>query len=200
MAWPLAKSSLAKGNFNPLERKEIKMFALIIPLSGIPGVPTHPIAPGGQPPGIWGGAPPYVDIGGPGQQPGISHPIAPGGQPPYPSQGPGFPTHPIAPGGQPPGYWGGVAPPYPSHPIAPGGQPPWASQGPGFPTQPIVLPPIQPGGPPVTIWPGPGAPSHPIAVPPPPEGTKPPPPEGGWGYSPEYGWGYFPAGGKPQPG
>jgi hypothetical protein len=27
-----------------------------------PGFPTHPIAPGGQPPGIWGGAPPYVDI------------------------------------------------------------------------------------------------------------------------------------------
>jgi hypothetical protein len=58
-----------------------------------PGHPAHPIAPGGPPPGYWGGiAPPY-------------------------------PSHPIAPGGPPPGYWGGVAPPLPTHPIAPGGRP-----------------------------------------------------------------------------
>jgi hypothetical protein len=46
-----------------------------------PGVPSHPIVL--PPPGIWGGAPPYPDIGGPGDQPGI-----------WPS--PGVPTHPIA--------------------------------------------------------------------------------------------------------
>jgi len=41
------------------------------------GHPSHPIAPGGSPPGYWGGvAPPY-------------------------------PTHPISPGGKPPGIWGG---------------------------------------------------------------------------------------------
>jgi len=97
-----------------------------------PGAPTHPIAPGGpplgiwggpfDPPRVWGGAPPYVDIGFPGQQPGI-----------WPSPGPlPHPSHPIAPGGPPPGIWGG--PWYPpviwpgpgplpgvEHPIAPGG-------------------------------------------------------------------------------
>jgi hypothetical protein len=86
-----------------------------------PGFPTHPISPGGQPPSIWGGAPPYVDIGGPGQQPGgphPSHPIAPGGRP----------SHPIAPGGsggeggQPPGTWGGTPPIYID--IGPPGQQP----------------------------------------------------------------------------
>jgi hypothetical protein len=71
--------------------------------------PSNPIAPGGLPPGYWGGvAPPWV-----------SHPIAPGGRP-------GYPSHPIAPGGErpshpiwitPPDYWGGVAPPLPTHPI-----------------------------------------------------------------------------------
>jgi len=74
------------------------------PMPGGPH-PSHPIAPGGPPPGFWGGvAPPYVDIGGPGPQP------------------PGSP-------GQPPlGFWGGRPPPYvdiggpgpqphPSHPI-----------------------------------------------------------------------------------
>src|SRR5580765_2515605 len=73
--------------------------AFIIPLdpgASAPGQPahpiaaptvTHPIAPGGPPPGYWGGvAPPQ-------------------------------PTHPIAPGGPPPGYWGGVAPPQPTPPI-----------------------------------------------------------------------------------
>jgi hypothetical protein len=35
----------------------------------LPGV-GHPIAPGGQPPGFWGGTPPiYIDIGPPGPQP-----------------------------------------------------------------------------------------------------------------------------------
>jgi hypothetical protein len=46
-----------------------------------PGFPTHPIAPGGPPPGIWGGAP----------IPGYpAHPIAPGGPPSF-----GHPEHPI---------------------------------------------------------------------------------------------------------
>jgi hypothetical protein len=80
------------------------------PYPSQPPFPTHPIAPGGQPPSIW-------------PSPGFpSHPIY---NPPFPSQGPGFPTHPIAPGG------GGG---YPSHPIY---NPPFPSQGPGFPTHPI---------------------------------------------------------------
>jgi hypothetical protein len=89
-----------------------------------PGHPSHPIAPGGQPPGIWGGAPSYPDIGGPPPQPGIwpspghpSHPIAPGGQPPGIWPSPGHPSHPIAPGGQPPGIWGGGNEPFPTPPI-----------------------------------------------------------------------------------
>jgi hypothetical protein len=165
------------------------------PMPGGPH-PSHPIAPGGPPPGYWGGvAPPYPDQGLPGQQPGVSHPIAPGGRPPgiwggpplYPDQG--LP-------GQPPGYWGGVAPPYPDQGLP--GQPPRPSQGGPFPSNPIVLPPYQPGGPPVTIWPSPGHPSHPIVIPPPPppppdaEAIKPPPEAGGWAYAPAYGWGYFP--------
>jgi hypothetical protein len=80
---------------------------------GVGGGPAQP------PLGIWGGAPPYVDIGGPGSQPHPSHPIAPGGRPPYPSQGPGFPTHPIY-----------------LPPIVPGGPPIDA-----HPEHPIVLPP-----------------------------------------------------------
>jgi hypothetical protein len=106
--------------------------ALITPVSvGGGGGPTHPIAPGGQPPGIWGGAPSYPDQGLP---PGFGggHPSQglPGG-PNYPSQGPiyggGHPSHGL-PGGpnypsQGPIYGGG----HPSHPIyfpdagAPGG-------------------------------------------------------------------------------
>lgn len=64
------------------------------------GFPTHPIAPGGPPPGIWPG---------PGPLPHPEHPIAPGGPPPKPAHpielpppsiwppGPGvdFPAHPI---------------------------------------------------------------------------------------------------------
>jgi hypothetical protein len=90
----------------------------IIPLESSPGAPTHPIAPGGPPLGIWGGPPLYPDQGLPGQQPGVSHPIAPGGRPPgiwggpplYPDQGlPGSQPHPDQglPGSQ----------PHPSHPI-----------------------------------------------------------------------------------
>jgi hypothetical protein len=61
-----------------------------------PPFPTHPIAPGGPPPGIWGGPPLYPDIGGPGPQPPSgAHPSQPIYWPPYPSQGPGFPTNPI---------------------------------------------------------------------------------------------------------
>jgi len=59
------------------------------PMPGGP-YPAHPIAPGGPPLGFWGGtAPPYVDIGLPGQQPGIWP------SPGHPSQVPGFPTNPI---------------------------------------------------------------------------------------------------------
>jgi hypothetical protein len=69
--------------------------------------------PGGQPPGIWGGAPPYVDTGLPGPQPGQPPRIWGGPfQPPIASQGPGFPTNPIVlppvtPGGPPVVIWGG---------------------------------------------------------------------------------------------
>jgi hypothetical protein len=63
------------------------------------GVGGGPIVPPGSPPGIWGGAPPYVDIGGPGPQPGPSHPWVP----PRP--------------GQPPGIWGGANEPFPTPPI-----------------------------------------------------------------------------------
>jgi hypothetical protein len=103
------------------------------PDQGLPGGqphPSHPIAPGGRPPGIWGGAPPYPDQGLPGQPPGI-----------WPS--PGYPAHPIAPGGQPPGIW--PSPGYPSHPIVlppyePGGPPVTIWPNPGQPTHPIVIP------------------------------------------------------------
>jgi len=105
------------------------------------GAPTHPIAPGGPPPGIW-------------PSPGYpAHPIAPGGPPPEVWPGPGAPTHPIAPGGPPPGIW--PSPGLPTHPIAPGGGP---SQGPGFPTPPIYIP-IKP--PPDSGL----APEHPIYFP-----------------------------------
>lgn len=58
---------------------------IVIPPGAIsPGVPTHPIV---LPPlGIWGGAPPYVDIGGPGSQPGPDQglPVPPSVWPPEP--------------------------------------------------------------------------------------------------------------------
>jgi hypothetical protein len=67
-----------------------------------PWGPAHPIAPGGQPPGFWGGvAPPWVDTTPPGPQPGPSHPWIP----PRPGQG------------QPPGIWGGANEPFPTPPI-----------------------------------------------------------------------------------
>jgi hypothetical protein len=63
------------------------------------GYPTHPIAPGGEPP--------Y-----PSQGPGFpTHPIAPGGQPPGIWPSPGQPTHPMAPGGGPSQGPGFVTPP-----------------------------------------------------------------------------------------
>jgi hypothetical protein len=93
-------------------------FAIVIPVSSGGGTPTHPIAPGGMPPGIW-------------PSPGVpTHPIAPGGPPPGvwpspPGGSPGVPTHPIVipPGQQPP--------PVPTHPIS----------GLPEPSHPIVLPP-----------------------------------------------------------
>lgn len=155
-------------------------YALIIPQTG-PGVPTHPISPGGQP----------------GQP---THPIY---NPPYPSQGPGFPTHPIAPGGPPLGIWGGGNMPYPDQGLPgyqpypgqglPGNQPypgqglpgnqPYPGQGlPGnqpYPGQGLPPPPLGiwggrppayvdiggPGAQPMPGW-GPGFPTNPIVIPP----------------------------------
>jgi hypothetical protein len=135
------------------------------PMPGGPSV-SHPIAPGGPPPGYWGGVAPPLP----------THPIAPGGPPlgfwggvapPYPDQGLPQP---------PPGYWGGVAPPLPTHPIAPGGPPLgiWGGGNVPMPTPPIYLPPgtipgAKPEHPiyiPPSIWPSPGVPTHPIALPP----------------------------------
>jgi hypothetical protein len=129
--------------------------ALITPLS--PGVPTHPIAPGGPPPGFWGGyRPPYVDIGLPGPQPPS------GAHPSHPIWRPDL------------GFWGGVAPPYPDI-GGPGPQP--------RPEHPIYFPP-EGSQPPLGIWGppqmppgfwgggmGPGVkpqphPEHPIVLPP----------------------------------
>jgi len=136
---------------------------------GVPGWPSHPIAPGGPPPRPWGpinypdqglpGNQPYPDQSLPGQQPGI---WGGGGVGNYPDAGfpgpqPGGPVRP----------WGPIN--YPDQGL-PGQQPrPW---GPiNYPDQGLPLPPDYQN---------------------PPEGGKPPPPQGGWGYSPEYGWGYFP--------
>jgi hypothetical protein len=114
--------------------------AYITPLAS-GGEPSHPIAPGGPPPGIW-------------PSPGYpAHPIAPGGGPSHPivlpippdAIAPGVPTHPI------------YIPVEPGHPIV---IPPEAI-GPGVPTHPIVLPPLPP-----EVWPGPGQPAHPIVIPP----------------------------------
>jgi hypothetical protein len=140
-------------------------FAFVVPVEdpprppvdpgfGVPGWPAHPIAPGGRPPGIWGGGnepfptPPIV----------IIPPDKPGDPPIVIWPGPGYPAHPIAPGGP---------PPHVEHPIPPmiwpqppGGGPPIGID-PGHPEHPIVLPPI--------VWPGPGKPTHPIVIPVPPE-------------------------------
>jgi hypothetical protein len=176
----------------------------------MPGGPTPmpPIyyPPAGKPPGIWGGPPAYVDIGGPGPQPGPSHPIII----PPDSLAPGVPSHPIY---IPPSVWPG--PGQPSHPIvippdslAPGvpthpiyipvypGHPiiiPPDAVSPGVPAHPIVLPPPDLG-----IWPSPGAPSHPIVLPPtPPSG--PPTDQGNWAFVPGLGWIWVPASGTDKP-
>ena len=152
--------------------------------------PEHPIAPGGQPPGIWNPvfpSPPIANVPGapgydPGKPPGIWIPV--------------FPSPPIAnvPGA--PGY-------------RPGGDHIWGGGNVPMPTPPINLPPGTPPG----FWgPNDPRPQPPIVIPPelPPElpppsggGDKPPPADGGWGYvsQPGFGWGYFPAGGgdKPNP-
>jgi hypothetical protein len=105
--------------------------------------PSHPIAPGGKPPGIWGG----------GNEGFPTHPIV------IP---PGFidgvhPEHPIVipPPQQPPGIWGGRPPEYIDIGL-PGPQP-----GPGHPAHPIVIPPD------LGIWPDDEKPTHPIVIPPP---------------------------------
>jgi hypothetical protein len=77
-----------------------------------PGHPAHPIAPGGSPPGIWGGAPLPVPT------PPIYYPPV---QPPVIWPSPGHPAHPI---------------------VLPPGQPPTIWPSPGVPSHPIVLPPV----------------------------------------------------------
>jgi hypothetical protein len=185
------------------------------PMPGGPSV-EHPIAPGGPPPGIWGGS----------GQPFPGHPIAPGGPPPGIWPSPGYPAHPIAPGGPPPGIWGGApGQPWPGHPIAPGGQPPgiwggapgqpwpghpiapggpppgiWGGSGQPMPTPPIYLPPgsLPDGKPehpiyiPPSIWPSPGLPTHPIELPPPGSSGEKPEVLENWdvktAWSPTSGW------------
>jgi hypothetical protein len=127
-------------------------------LPGVPGHPAHPIAPGGRPPGIWGGGnepfptPPIV-IPPDAIAPGVpSHPIVIPGHPSHPivippgSLAPGVPTHPIY---LPPTIW-----PSPGHPdqglpdsgnrpMPPIYYPPYPDQGlPPFPAHPIVVPPL----------------------------------------------------------
>lgn len=132
--------------------------ALITPLAE--GRPAHPIAPGGEPPGIWGPTDPrptppiYITLPPDCVDPGVpSHPIY---LPIYPAHpivippdavAPGVPTHPIY---LPPVVWPG--PGYPAHPI----YIPPGSLGGGKPTHPIALPPPE-------VWPPPGVPAHPIA-------------------------------------
>jgi hypothetical protein len=162
--------------------------------------PTHPIAPGGPPLGIWGPTDPRptnpIVIPPDALAPGVpTHPIY---IPVYPSHpivippnaiGPGVPTHPIV-----------LPPPIPTHPIV---IPPDAA-GPGVPAHPIVLPP----SPPLTIWGGPfdppriwGGPPAYVDIGGP--GPQPPPPVTGgkWVFSPVYGWVIDPSaeGGKPVP-
>ena len=98
---------------------------------GLPGFPTHPIAPGG----------PYPDQGLPGQGGGQpSHPWVPPGQ-----GGGGQPSHPWVPpgsGGQPshpiyhPGHPDHGLPAHPEHPISGGG----GSGSGGQPSHPIHIP------------------------------------------------------------
>jgi hypothetical protein len=116
--------------------------ALITPLSS-GGEPSHPIAPGGPPPGVSHPIPPTIWPNPPGQGAGNPPGFWGGSAPPYPDQG--LPS-------QPPGIWGGRPPNYPDQGLP--GQPPGPSQGPGFPTHPIIIPPTQPGQPPLVIWGG----------------------------------------------
>jgi hypothetical protein len=118
--------------------------AYIIPVEA--GHPAHPIAPGGEPPGYWGGVAPPLP----------THPIVI----PPDAIAPGVPTHPIY---LPPVIW--PSPGHPAHPIV---LPP-ESIGPGVPTHPIVLPPPASPSHPIVIPPGslgPGVPAHPIVLPP----------------------------------
>lgn len=129
-----------------------------------PGGPTHPIAPGGTYPPIWGPEAP-VDPGyGVPLPPVTVWPNPPGGEhPSHPIQ-PTYPVDPdyglpVAPGvwPQPPvGIWPPPAPVLPTHPIYPGGGP--AHPMPPYPDQglPEGEHPIAPGG----------GPAHPIALPP----------------------------------
>ena len=124
------------------------ILAFIVPLqSG--GVPTPPIA---QPPGnIWPspGLPshPISPGGGPSQGPGFpTFPIAPGGPPPGIWPSPGYPANPIAPGGGPSQGPGFPTPPV-YIPIVP---PPDSGLSP---THPIYIP-VFPGHPiaNVPVW------------------------------------------------
>jgi hypothetical protein len=145
-----------------------------------PGFPTHPIAPGGQPPypsqGPGFPTHPIVIPPGGSEEPGHpAHPIAPTpGHPiviPPDAVKPGVPSHPIY---LPPVISGGPGslPPYVSHPIAPGG--PYPDQGlpgpqptPGWP--PVAMPPIYIPLPPGEELPPDGSgnvPTHPIVLPP----------------------------------
>lgn len=175
-------------------------------------VPTHPIAPGGPPPGIWGGAnqpfptpPIHIPPQAPGSPPGIWGPTdpRPGWGLPTPPSSPGVPTHPIY---YPPGIWGPTDPrpgwglPGPQPPT---GSPPgiWGGSNTPMPSPPIYIPP-EGAEPPLGIWgptdprPGyglPGAqpkPEHPIVLPP---DLPPQTPEGGkieWktAWTPTTGW------------
>jgi hypothetical protein len=145
--------SLSLPATNPIQ-EEFNMgqpfLALITPLTGgdlpypdqgLPGGqpprPTHPIAPGGRPPGIWGPTDPRPDQGLPGSQPGIDNTLPPNVElpivlPPVDGGGEGGqPSHPIV---IPPG-----SPGYPSHPIY---RPPGSAK----PEHPIELPPAPPEG------------------------------------------------------
>jgi hypothetical protein len=150
-------------------------YALITPIT--PGVPAHPIAPGGPPPEVWPG-------------PGVpTHPIVipPGsiapGVPAHPIYIPISPEHPIV---IPPGWLGGgkpehpivLPPPLPEHPIV---IPPDAV-APGVPAHPIVIPP-----PPLGIW---GGSNEPFPTPPIflPEGERPKLVEWTIGWSEQTGW------------
>lgn len=130
------------------------------------GYPAHPIAPGGPPPGTWGGSgQPFPGYGLPGQPPGT-----------WGGSGQPFPGYGLP--GQPPGIWGGSNEPFPGYglPGRPGGGGP-PSVWPGVPAHPIVIPPVKPGDPP-TIWPPAGHPAHPIVLPPDPPPTVWPDPPG----------------------